>query len=329
MLEVHHTLRSTYGDIVRLSGMPKNRDMVALYDPVDIEKVYRNEGAWPKREAFGSLNYYRRFINKERYEGSHGLLTTSSGAACKGPCCSLAPSRSTPPPSTQWLRICGRFEMKMVSYQRMLTTGSSDGHWNVAGEPQKMIDAVQVLFEGMFELDIKPSIWKYISTPMWRKYVNAISTFETVSEKYIQNRVNRLKSKMAEGGDIGDDLSVLERLLLANDNPRIAMTMALDMLFAGIDTTSYATGALLYLLSRNPDKQEELHAELRRVLPQRDTPVTAERLQDMKYLRAAIKESMRMKPVAIGQLRENPKEGLVLRNYYIPKGVSNEIKLDK
>ncbi|GLH07266.1 Cytochrome P450, partial [Gryllus bimaculatus] len=245
MLEVHHTLRSTYGDIVRLSGMPKNRDMVALYDPVDIEKVYRNEGAWPKREAFGSLNYYRRFINKERYEGSHGLLTTRG---VQGPMLQpRAVAKYTAPIDTYiisymalyfatHISVCGRFEMKMVSYQRMLTTGSSDGHWNVAGEPQKMIDAVQVLFEGMFELDIKPSIWKYISTPMWRKYVNAISTFETVSEKYIQNRVNRLKSKMAEGGDIGDDLSVLERLLLANDNPRIAMTMALDMLFAGIDT---------------------------------------------------------------------------------------------
>jgi len=35
------------------------------------------------------------------------------------------------------------------------------------------------------------------------------------------------------------ELSILETLLLKNDNPKIAVTMALDMMTAGIDTVSY------------------------------------------------------------------------------------------
>jgi len=49
----------------------------------------------------------------------------------------------------------------------------------------------------------------------------------------------------------------------------------------------------MLLLSENQEKQEKLRQELKRVMPNPDSPITAEMLNEMKYLRACIKEGMR------------------------------------
>jgi cytochrome P450 len=46
-------------------------------------------------------------------------------------------------------------------------------------------------------------------------------------------------------------------------------------------------------LAKNPDKQQKLFEEIQRYLPDKDQPVTSDILNEMKYLKACIKESMR------------------------------------
>lgn len=49
----------------------------------------------------------------------------------------------------------------------------------------------------------------------------------------------------------------------------------------------------LYYLTTNPDKQEKLYQELKKLLPKKDSPITGEILNELKYTRAVIKEAMR------------------------------------
>lgn len=65
----------------------------------------------------------------------------------------------------------------------------------------------------------------------------------------------------------------------------------------------------LYLLAKNQDKQDKLREE---ILTQGEK---------RPYLKACIKESMRMKPVVAGNMRLSTKEYNLL-GYRIPKGVS-------
>lgn len=78
----------------------------------------------------------------------------------------------------------------------------------------------------------------------------------------------------------------------------------------------------MYYLAINPGHQEKLHQELLRLLPNRESPVTPKLLEQCVYLRACLKESMRLQPLAPVSLRAAGKN-MILDGYRIPKMVSN------
>jgi cytochrome P450 len=49
-------------------------------------------------------------------------------------------------------------------------------------------------------------------------------------------------------------------------------------------------------MAKNPDKQQKLFEEIQRYVPDKDQPVTSGILNELKYLKACIKESMRYLP---------------------------------
>jgi hypothetical protein len=55
--------------------------------------------------------------------------------------------------------------------------GCLDANLTPDSEPQKMIDSVQVQFESMHKLEFGIPIWKFVSTPAWRKFVKAADVF--------------------------------------------------------------------------------------------------------------------------------------------------------
>lgn len=55
-------------------------------------------------------------------------------------------------------------------------------------------------------------------------------------------------------------------------------------------------------------------------MPNKDSPLNAETMKNMPYLRAVLKESLRLFPPAFANMRRTS-ENLVLRGYQIPKGV--------
>lgn len=76
----------------------------------------------------------------------------------------------------------------------------------------------------------------------------------------------------------------------------------------------------MYHLAKNPDKQDALRAEVLRVLPERSTQLTAESLNSMPYMRACLKEALRMNPVLAGNARTTGRD-VVLNGYQVPKGI--------
>lgn len=82
--------------------------------------------------------------------------------------------------------------------------------------------------------------------------------------------------------------------------------------------TSSTVIIALYLLAKNPEKQDILREELRTLLPNANAPLVAQNLQNIPYLRACIKESMRITPIVTGTMRATGRD-LVLSGYRVPK----------
>lgn len=71
-------------------------------------------------------------------------------------------------------------------------------------------------------------------------------------------------------------------------------------------------------MAKNPEKQQLLREEVIRVLPKRDGKFTANTLSRIPYLRACLKEALRIYPLGNGNVRVIPKD-LVLSGYQVPK----------
>lgn len=84
--------------------------------------------------------------------------------------------------------------------------------------------------------------------------------------------------------------------------------------------TASALAFVMYCLAKNPGKQEKLREELFRLMPNEETPLTEESMKNLPYLRACIKESLRLFPPATMNMRRT-NEDLVLKGYHVPKGV--------
>lgn len=71
--DVQEELQKRYGNIVKLPGFLGKDDVVFVYEPEDMEKVYRTEGLYPKRRGLDSNTYYRAELRKDLFHKTSGL----------------------------------------------------------------------------------------------------------------------------------------------------------------------------------------------------------------------------------------------------------------
>lgn len=84
-----------------------------------------------------------------------------------------------------------------------------------------------------------------------------------------------------------------------------------------------AVCSILYQLATRPVEQQKVREELKRVLHESDDELSIQRLDQMHYLKAFIREVFRMYSTVIGNGR-TLQEDTVICGYRIPKGVSNK-----
>lgn len=75
IVDLHKSIISEFGDIMKMQGMLGKPDMLMCYNPVDFETVLRNDGIHPQRPAFQTLDYYRKSVRPEIFGEYSGLLS--------------------------------------------------------------------------------------------------------------------------------------------------------------------------------------------------------------------------------------------------------------
>jgi len=130
-----------------------------------------------------------------------------------------------------------------------------------------------------------------------------------------------IAQRRREGRDYGDLLSML--LAVRDEDTGEGMNdeqlrdEVLTLILAGHETTATALSWIWYLLSRNPEVEAKLHAELDEVLGGR-APTTAD-LANLNYTGMVVDEAMRIYPPvwAVGRAAIDDDE---IMGYRIPKG---------
>ncbi|CAH1972910.1 unnamed protein product [Acanthoscelides obtectus] len=185
-------------------------------------------------------------------------------------------------------------------------------------EAQRIIESINTFFWNVAEVELKMPVWRVYKTKAFRKYIGALEDFRTLCLKYIQHCMYQMRDKNYDNVK-EENISIVERILMKTQNPKVAAVLALDLFLVGVDTTSIAVASTIYQLSQNPDKQQKLFEELKEALPNQNSKVTTEAQEKMTYLKACIKETLRMYPVIIGNGRSLQSD-TIIGGYMVPKG---------
>jgi len=102
-------------------------------------------------------------------------------------------------------------------------------------EATKLFKHLDDFFVLSADLEMKPSLWRYITTPQLKKMLEAMDGLQNITLAFVDEAIERLEKEAKEGVVRPEnEQSVLEKLLKVDK--KVATVMAMDMLMAGVDT---------------------------------------------------------------------------------------------
>ncbi|KAM9061499.1 cholesterol side-chain cleavage enzyme, mitochondrial [Sarcophilus harrisii] len=182
-------------------------------------------------------------------------------------------------------------------------------------EAQKFIDAVSTLFDTSVPmLNVPPELFRMVRAKTWRDHVASWDLIFDRAESYVQTfyQDQKMRSEVTKCYS-GILYCLLDKNTMNFEDVKANVT---EMMAGGVDTTSMTLQWCLYELSRNLKVQDMLRAEVlaARRNAQGDVKMM---LKSVPLLKAAIKETLRLHPIAITIQRYIPSD-LVLQDYTIP-----------
>lgn len=185
------------------------------------------------------------------------------------------------------------------------------------------IKLLEDLFDGIDRdsknIGFKPYV--YFSTPLYRKFKKAADHILSIFQSEIKNALSTLEKVKAEG-KLEEYLEQPNLLYSLLSHPK--MTPAdvdrtlMDLFVAGAESTSNTLTFLWFELAKNQDKQEKLYKEISSMCGNGD--VTKEALANMSYLKACMRETMRIySPTSPGSYRCFDHD-VIVGGYHIPAG---------
>ncbi|XP_017787115.1 PREDICTED: probable cytochrome P450 49a1 [Nicrophorus vespilloides] len=345
--KVMWSLYKDFGKIVKVGGLIGHPDLLFVFSGNDIQKVFRKEEVLPHRPSMPSLHYYKQHLKKEFFEGNEGvigvhgpkwddfrkqvqqiLLPPATAKKYIDPLNVIASDfldrmddmrDSNDELPSNFLSEIYKWALESVARVALdIRLGCLNPDLAEDSESQRIIDAINTFFWNVAEVELKMPVWRVYKNKSFRKYIGALEDFRTVCMKYIEQTMDKMQVKNYDNIK-EEDISIVERILQKTQNPKLAAVLALDLLLVGVDTTSIALASTIYQLTQNQANQDKLYAELKAVMPNKDSKVDATVQENIPYLRACIKETLRMYPVIIGNGRSLQSD-TVISGYKIPKG---------
>ncbi|KAI4488966.1 hypothetical protein M0804_004464 [Polistes exclamans] len=330
---------NTYGCIVRLNG-PLSGDIVMIHRPEHIEEVFKQEGDVPIRSGIDILEHYRLHYRKYRHAGAFSMQSSEwlelkekvhkpfnmidSKFFQKLETVSedflnrirQIRNRQDEVPHnfnediTRWGSEC----FFTLIFDKKLGFIDSTGQ-NPTSEPAIFIDALTTAHKYLSRCETGFQVWRFFDTPFSKRLFSACDVIDGLLNKYIRQAQNTFRTRSSE-----DTPPILEKLLLSQRlHPDDVSTLLMDMAILGVQAMTNCEAFLLYFLAKSPRVQKKLYEEVVSLIPNPKSPITENHLKDMPYLKACLRESLRLRPAFPYITRLLPNT-ICLHGYTVPKG---------
>ncbi|CAL1680777.1 unnamed protein product [Lasius platythorax] len=337
-----------YGCIVRING-PFVNDIVMIHRPEHIAEVFKQESELPVRSGIDILQHYR--LNHRKYRSAGPFSLYKQGLEW------LEVKEKVDRPLHETISnyigklnsVCGELVNKIRNIRNRQDEVPTNFHqdltaWGMecfyvmmfnkhlgfldssksTSETTKVIDALITAHMYMSRCETGFQVWRFFETPFAKKLFAACDILDEIIGKYIRQAQNKLQasslSKQEKSPNAEKNFSLLEKMMIQGIHSDDIAILLMDMIILGVQAVINCEAFLLYFLARNPRIQKRLYDEIISVLPKTDkTTVIKESLENMPYLKACIKESLRLRP-AFPYLTRLLSSAISLHGYTIPKG---------
>ncbi|CAN9498171.1 unnamed protein product [Ophioblennius macclurei] len=159
--------------------------------------------------------------------------------------------------------------------------------------------------------------WSRSILPFWNRFVQAWDDIYDVAKTLIDKRLTDIERQVRSGEPV--EGMFLTHVLLSERLSRSEVYISIaELLLGGVDTTSNTLSWALYHLARDRRVQDRLYDEVNSVCPDKRNPTITD-LSRMPYLKAVIKETLRLYPVVPGNGRLVSEDEVILDEYWFPK----------
>ncbi|XP_037955886.1 cytochrome P450 CYP12A2-like [Teleopsis dalmanni] len=340
--DVVRLLHEEKGDIFIWKGILGQSDMIFTQTPADFENVFRHDGIWPQRNFLETAVYHRK-KHREDFFGGNGGLFANDGKDWGDLRSLINPILVHPKNIKIYLSSLSKINQEFIDRIRKIRNSETlevpadfsneIKRWTLESIGMVALDRQLGLINGhnpeaiaffnsieryfilVLDLEFKPSLWRYVPNKKFNEAMQILDNIITFTTKYVDEAIERFEKSPTDKPEI--EKSVLEKLLKIDK--KIATITAMEMFIGGVDTTSSTLQGVLLCLAKNPEKQKKLREEILSILPEKNSELTVENMKNLPYLRACIKESLRLHPLAFANLRQSSVD-LVLSGYQVPKG---------
>ncbi|XP_076119823.1 sterol 26-hydroxylase, mitochondrial [Alosa pseudoharengus] len=183
-------------------------------------------------------------------------------------------------------------------------------------ETQDFIDSIAQMFTYSMPVVLTPK-WTRSILPLWDRYIRGWEGIFKFAGQLIDIKMEAIQKRVDTDQEVdGEYLTYL--LSNTNMTNKEVYGSIAELLLAGVDTTSNTMMWTLYQLSREPEVQDTLYQEVNHCVKGDGIP-TAQDVTNMPYLKAVIKEALRMYPVVPMNARRMSEKDVTIGGYFFPK----------
>ncbi|XP_046882254.1 1,25-dihydroxyvitamin D(3) 24-hydroxylase, mitochondrial [Hypomesus transpacificus] len=180
-------------------------------------------------------------------------------------------------------------------------------------EAINFITSVKTMMNSFGMMMVTPvELHRKLNTKTWQDHTAAWDRIFSTAKVYIDRKLNQ------HSAGTGDDTFLSDIYRNSRLSKKELYAAITELQIGGVETTANSLLWAIFNLSRNHGAQERLLQEIQQVIPANENPC-AEHIKSMPYLKACLKESMRLSPSVPFTSRTLDKD-TVLGDYSIPKG---------